>query len=80
VVGANDVVNPAARVAGSAIDGMPILDADRAAGVVVIKRSMAPGYAGIDNALFRDPRTGMLFGDAKAALSQVAAALTALVG
>ena len=75
VVGANDVVNPAARSdPTSPIYGMPIIDVDRAANVVVIKRSLSPGFAGIDNPLFYEPRTSMLFADAKAALEQVIAA------
>jgi NAD(P) transhydrogenase subunit beta len=66
VIGANDVVNPAARSdPSSPIYGMPILDVDKATSVVVMKRSMAPGFAGIDNELFLDPRTAMLFGNAK---------------
>jgi NAD(P) transhydrogenase subunit beta len=76
VVGANDVVNPAARnQPGSPIYGMPILDVDRSANVVVIKRSMSPGFAGIDNPLFYDPKTVMLFADAKEAVDSVIAAL-----
>ncbi|HSC91717.1 MAG TPA: NAD(P)(+) transhydrogenase (Re/Si-specific) subunit beta [Gaiellaceae bacterium] len=76
VLGANDVVNPAARSdAASPIYGMPILDVDRAGAVVVVKRSMSPGFAGIDNPLFYDPKTVMLFSDAKGALEQIAAAL-----
>ena len=71
VIGANDVVNPAARHdTTSPIYGMPILDVDRAATVMVIKRSMRPGFAGIDNELFFDPKTLMVFGDAKAVTSQ----------
>jgi NAD(P) transhydrogenase subunit beta len=66
VIGANDVTNPAARSdRSSPIFGMPILDVDKAASVVVMKRSMNPGFAGIDNELYLDPRTTMLFGDAK---------------
>ncbi len=68
VVGANDVVNPAAREATGPIAGMPILDVDQARTVVVIKRSLAPGYAGIKNPLFELPNTLMVFLDAKEAL------------
>jgi NAD(P) transhydrogenase subunit beta len=76
VVGANDVVNPAARNSpGNPIYGMPILDVDRAHNVVVIKRSMSPGFAGVDNPLFYDPKTVMLFDDAKAALEKLVASL-----
>ena len=75
VVGANDVTNPAARRPGTAISGMPILDVDHARAVVVIKRSMSPGYAGIDNELFTDPRTGMFFADAKQGLARIIAAV-----
>ena len=79
ILGANDVVNPAARSdPGSPIYGMPIIDVDRAASVVVVKRSMSPGFAGIDNPLFYDPKTSMLFADAKKALEDVAAALKEL--
>jgi NAD(P) transhydrogenase subunit beta len=79
VVGANDVVNPAARDSpGSPIYGMPILNVDEAKAVVFLKRSMRPGFAGIDNALLYDPRTTMLFGDAKATLSALVAAVKAL--
>jgi NAD(P) transhydrogenase subunit beta len=76
VVGANDVVNPAARTdAGSPIYGMPIIDADKARVVLAIKRSMNPGFAGIENALYHADNTLMVFGDAKAVLGDVAAAL-----
>ncbi|HVM18095.1 MAG TPA: NAD(P)(+) transhydrogenase (Re/Si-specific) subunit beta [Gaiellaceae bacterium] len=76
VIGANDVVNPAARSEpGSPIYGMPILDVDRAGSVVVIKRSMSPGFAGVDNPLFYGERTAMLFADAKGALEQLLAAV-----
>jgi len=75
VVGANDVTNPAARRAGNPISGMPILDVDRARSVVVIKRSMGHGYAGLDNELYANPKTGMLFADAKKGLGQILAAL-----
>jgi NAD(P) transhydrogenase subunit beta len=79
VVGANDVVNPAARNdTSSPIYGMPILDVDHAEHVIVNKRSMNAGYAGIDNALFYDPKTSMLFGDAKKVLTELAAELKSL--
>jgi NAD(P) transhydrogenase subunit beta len=66
VIGANDVTNPAARSdTSSPIYGMPILDVDKSASIIVMKRSMNPGFAGIDNELYLDPKTTMLFGDAK---------------
>ena len=65
VLGANDVVNPAAREPSGPISGMPILDVDHARTVVVIKRSLSPGYAGIKNELFDYPNAMMVFGDAK---------------
>ena len=72
VVGANDVVNPAARnTPGSPIYGMPILNVDQAKNIVFMKRSMRPGFAGIDNELLYDPKTVMLFGDAKDSISQL---------
>ena len=78
VVGANDVVNPAARTdQSSPIYGMPIIDADKARVVLANKRSMNPGFAGIDNALYSADNTLMVFGDAKAALGDIAAALRA---
>ena len=76
VIGANDVTNPAARSnPASPIYGMPILDVDRARSIVVIKRSMRPGYAGIDNELYLDPKTGMLFADAREGLAQLVSAV-----
>lgn len=79
VVGANDVVNPAARSDQSApIYGMPILDVDNAQQVVFLKRSMRPGFAGIENELLYDPKTTLLFGDAKDSLTKVVTSLKAL--
>ena len=76
VIGANDVTNPAARnVPSSPIYGMPILDVDKAKQIIVFKRSMATGFAGIDNPLFENPKTAMLFGDAKDTVSKLAAAV-----
>jgi NAD(P) transhydrogenase subunit beta len=72
VIGANDVVNPAARNdPGSPIHGMPILAVDQAKSIIVLKRSMNPGFAGIENELFYDGKTSMLFGDAKASLTKL---------
>jgi NAD(P) transhydrogenase subunit beta len=72
VIGANDVVNPAARDdPSSPLFGMPILEVDRAEHVVVFKRSMASGFAGVENMLFHDPKTRMLFGDARKSLAQL---------
>jgi H+-translocating NAD(P) transhydrogenase subunit beta len=80
VIGANDVINPAARRPGNAVSGMPILDVDQAKNVIVIKRSMGHGYAGIDNELYVNPKTGMFFADAKEGLREIIAAANALVG
>jgi NAD(P) transhydrogenase subunit beta len=78
VIGANDVVNPAARSdKSSPIYGMPILDADRAQHVFVIKRSMNPGFAGIDNPLFYNENTKMVFGDAKGTVLKISEAIRA---
>jgi NAD(P) transhydrogenase subunit beta len=72
VIGANDVTNPAARSnPESPLYGMPILDVDRARNVIVLKRSMNPGFAGIDNELYYNPKTAMLFGDAKASVESL---------
>ncbi len=79
VIGANDVVNPAARRSGNPVSGMPILDVDHAKSVIVIKRSMGHGYAGIDNELYADPKTGMYFADAKKGLAELTAAVKTLV-
>jgi NAD(P) transhydrogenase subunit beta len=79
VVGANDVTNPAARTdRSSPIFGMPILDVDKARSIIVMKRSMGRGYAGIDNALYVNPKTGMYFADAKRGLAELIAAVKAL--
>jgi NAD(P) transhydrogenase subunit beta len=76
VVGANDTVNPAAQnTPGSPIYGMPIVHADQAQNIVFLKRSMRPGFAGIDNELLYDPKTTMLFGDAKDTLTKLVAAV-----
>jgi NAD(P) transhydrogenase subunit beta len=76
VIGANDVVNPAARTdKGSPIYGMPILNVDKAHSIIVLKRSMNPGFAGIENELFYDAKTSMLFGDAKTSLTRLVAAV-----
>jgi H+-translocating NAD(P) transhydrogenase subunit beta len=78
VVGANDVTNPAAREnPESPLYGMPILDVDHAANVIVLKRSMNPGFAGIDNDLYFNPKTAMLFGDAKASVEKLVTAVKA---
>jgi H+-translocating NAD(P) transhydrogenase subunit beta len=80
VIGANDVTNPAARRPGTAISGMPILDVDQAKSIIVIKRSMGHGYAGIDNELYVNPKTSMYFADAKTALADLTSAVKTLVG
>jgi NAD(P) transhydrogenase subunit beta len=78
VIGANDVVNPAARSdTTSPIYGMPILDVDKAQSVIVMKRSMATGFAGIDNELFLEPQTTMLFGNAKDSIVKLIGAVKA---
>src|SRR5256884_3028237 len=79
VIGANDVTNPAARRPGTAISGMPILDVDNARSIIVIKRSMGQGYAGIDNELYANAKTGMFFADAKKGLATLTSAVKTLV-
>jgi NAD(P) transhydrogenase subunit beta len=79
IIGANDVVNPAARHdTTSPIFGMPILNADKARSIIVMKRGMNPGFAGIENELFYDSKTAMLFGDAKASLNKLVGEIKAL--
>jgi NAD(P) transhydrogenase subunit beta len=79
VIGANDVTNPAAKnEPGSPIYGMPILEVDKSGAVVVLKRSMASGFAGIDNPLFYEDKTSLLFGDAKASVAEITAEVQAL--
>ncbi|MEU4238203.1 NAD(P)(+) transhydrogenase (Re/Si-specific) subunit beta [Actinoplanes sp. NPDC026619] len=77
IIGANDVTNPAARRPGNPVSGMPILDVDKARSVIVLKRSLGHGYAGIDNELYGDPKTAMLFADAKAGLTALLSGLHA---
>src|SRR5450759_63786 len=79
VIGANDVTNPAARRPGSEVSGMPILDVDQAKSIIVIKRSMGHGYAGIDNELYVNPNTSMFFAADKSALDALSGAVKTLV-
>jgi NAD(P) transhydrogenase subunit beta len=79
IIGANDVTNPSAReVVDSPIYGMPILDVDKSQSVIVLKRSMSSGFAGIDNPLFYDDKTSMLFGDAKTSVGEILSEIQAL--
>jgi NAD(P) transhydrogenase subunit beta len=76
VIGANDVTNPAAKHdKSSPLYGMPILEVGRARSIIVLKRSMRPGFAGVDNELYYDPKCMMLFGDAKDSLTKLLSAL-----
>jgi NAD(P) transhydrogenase subunit beta len=79
VIGANDVTNPAARRPGNPLSGMPILDVDHARSVIVLKRSLGHGYAGVDNELYLNPNTAMFFSDAKQGLASLLAAVKTLV-
>ena len=78
VIGANDTTNPAARTSEGPLAGMPILDADKARVVVIIKRSLSVGYAGVDNDLFYMDKTMMLFGDGKKMMNELNSALKEL--
>ena len=79
VIGANDVTNPAANTnPDSPIYGMPILNVNESESVIVLKRSMNPGFAGIENELYFDPKTSMLFGDAKESVADIVSELAAL--
>ena len=80
VIGANDVTNPAARRPGNEISGMPILNVDQAKSIIVVKRSMGHGYAGLENELYFDPKTSMFFSDAKKAMTSLTSAVKTLVG
>jgi NAD(P) transhydrogenase subunit beta len=75
----DEPADPAARRPGNAVSGMPILDVDKARSVIVVKRSLGHGYAGIDNELYTNPRTAMLFGDAKVVLTALISELQAYV-
>jgi NAD(P) transhydrogenase subunit beta len=80
VVGANDVTNPAAKNdKGSPLYGMPILEVERARSVIVLKRSMRPGFAGVDNDLYYNEKCMMLFGDAKESLTKVLGEMKSLI-
>jgi NAD(P) transhydrogenase subunit beta len=79
VIGANDVINPAARTQkDSPLFGMPILNVDKAKSAIIIKRSLSPGFAGVDNELFYDKKTMMIFKDAKDGVNKIITALKEL--
>ena len=71
IIGANDTINPVARTGEGPLGGMPIIDADMARVIVIIKRSLSVGYAGVDNDLFYDDKTMMLFGDGKKMMNEL---------
>jgi NAD(P) transhydrogenase subunit beta len=75
IIGANDTCNPAARSGEGPLAGMPIIDADKARSVVIIKRSLSVGYAGVDNDLFYEDKTMMLFGDGKVMMNSLNSAI-----
>jgi NAD(P) transhydrogenase subunit beta len=75
VAGANDVINPAAREKGNSLSGMPILNVDQAETIIIVKRSLRPGFSGVDNPLFYETKTLMVFGDAKDVLTEILGAL-----
>ena len=80
VVGANDVTNPAARNnKSSPLYGMPILEVDRAKSIIVLKRSMRPGFAGVDNDLYYNEKCMMLFGDAKVSITKLISEMKSLI-
>jgi len=78
VIGANDTINPVARSGEGPLGGMPIIDADKASMVVIIKRSLSVGYAGVDNDLFYEDKTMMLFGDGKDKMTELVGSLKEL--
>jgi NAD(P) transhydrogenase subunit beta len=77
VVGASDIVNPAARLAGNPLSGLPFVDVEPASTVIVLKRTLKPGYSGLENDIFRSPRTAIIFGDARESLTRLMSAMQA---